>query len=91
MSKSFVMIDNLETTTLEEGAILFHAKSGKFIMLNRSAAVVWAELATPRTVEELVQKLAASFVDVAPDTAQQDVHELLAQLRELELVSSIEA
>jgi PqqD family protein of HPr-rel-A system len=88
MSKSFVATAGLETTALEDGAILFHPKSGKFVMLNRSAAVVWTELATPKTEEELAQKLTASFTDVAPATAQQDVQAVLARLRELEIVTA---
>ena len=91
MGRGYVATQGLETTELQEGAVLFHPKSGKFIMLNRSAAVVWAELATPRTEEELAQKVSASFVDVAPATARQDVHDLLARLGELELVSPTEA
>ena len=88
MSKTFVATTGLEMTALDDGAILFHPKSGKFVMLNRSAAVVWAELATPKTEEELAQKLAASFADVAPATAQHDVQTVLARLRELEIVST---
>jgi PqqD family protein of HPr-rel-A system len=91
MSKTFVATAGLETTALEEGAILFHPKSGKFVMLNRSAALVWAELATPKTEEELAQKLTASFADVAAVTAQHDVQDVLARLRELEIVSTVDS
>ena len=88
MSKTFVATAGLEMTVLDDGAILFHAKTGKFVMLNRSAAVVWAELATPKTEEELAQKLAASFADVAPATAEHDVQAVLTRLHELEIVST---
>lgn len=88
MGQTFVATAGLETTALEEGAILFHPKSGKFVMLNRSAAVVWAELATPKTEEELAQKLTASFADVAPATARHDVEDVLVRLRELEIVTA---
>jgi len=88
MSKTFVATAGLETTALEEGAILFHPKSGKFVMLNRSAALVWAELATPKTEEELAQKLAVSFEGVTTATAQHDVQSVLTRLRELEIVST---
>jgi PqqD family protein of HPr-rel-A system len=88
---SFVAASGLEMTELQEGAILFHPKSGKFVMLNRSAALVWAELATPKTEDDLARKLSTSFADVAPDTARQDVQEVLAKLQALELVSSTEA
>lgn len=91
MSRSFVATQGLESTELQEGAILFHPKSGKFIMLNRSAALVWAELATPKTEEELAQKLSTSYTAVVPATARQDVQDVLTKLGELELVSSTEA
>jgi hypothetical protein len=48
-------------------------------------------LATPKTEEELAQKLSASFAGVAPTAAQHDVQDALARLRELELVSPAEA
>jgi hypothetical protein len=91
VSRSFVATQGLESTELQEGAILFHPKSGKFIMLNRSAALVWTELATPKTEEELAQKLSTNYPDVVPATARQDVQDVLAKLRELEFVSSAEA
>jgi hypothetical protein len=91
MGMSYVALRGLETTELAEGAILFHPKSGKFIMLNRSAALVWAELATPKTEEELAQKLSACYSDVAPATAWQDIQDVLTRLGELELVSTTEA
>jgi PqqD family protein of HPr-rel-A system len=85
--ESFVGTPGLETTTLEEGAVLFHPKIGKFVMLNRSAAFLWAELATPKTEEELIRSFTSSFSDVPPATAEQDVRRALARLRELELVT----
>jgi hypothetical protein len=88
MTKSFVATKGLETTELQEGAILFHPKSGKFVMLNRSAALVWAELASPKTEDQLAQKLTATYADVAPATARQDVQDVLVKLGELELVST---
>ena len=90
MSGRFVATQGLESTELQEGAILFHPKSGKFIMLNRSAALVWSELATPKTEEELAQKLSTCYTDVVPAAARQDVRDVLAKLRELELVSPSE-
>jgi PqqD family protein of HPr-rel-A system len=84
-----VAVQGLESTPVENGVIMFHAKSGKFVMLNRSAALVWAELGTPKTEEELAQKLSASFTEVTPSTARQDVKDVLEQLRQLELVSPV--
>ena len=91
MTDAFVATQGLETTPLEEGAVLFHPKLGKFVMLNRSAAFLWSELTTPKTEEELARRFAANFTDAAPETSRQDVREALAKLRELELISPAEA
>jgi len=77
----------LETTALQDGAVLFHPKLGKFVMLNRSAAVLWAELSTPRTEDELIQSLGSTFADVPAETVRQDVRDALQLLEELDLVS----
>lgn len=90
MTGAFVATKGLETTPLEEGAVLFHPKLGKFVMLNRSAAFLWSELATPKTEDELARRFAASFTDAAPETSRQDVREALAKLQELDLVSPTE-
>ena len=91
MGNTFVAAKGLETTALEEGAVLFHPKLGKFIMLNRSAAFLWSELTTPKTEEELVDRFAASFTEVTAETSRQDVREALAKLRELDLISPTQA
>jgi hypothetical protein len=86
MAQRFIAIPRVEMSPLQDGSILWHPTTGKFIMLNRSAAVLWNELSTAKREEELVSSLCASFSDVTPSTAQQDVVEMLAQLKELELV-----
>ncbi len=91
MNNAFVAAKGLETTPLAEGAVLFHPKLGKFVMLNLSAAFLWSELATPKTEEELAHRFAANFTEAGPETSRQDVREALAKLRELELVSPAEA
>ena len=91
MSDRLVAVQGLESTPLEEGLILFNPKSGKFVMLNRSAAVVWAELGVPKTEEELAQRLAAAYADVALPKVKQDLRDVIERLRELELVTPAQA
>jgi hypothetical protein len=86
MSITFVAAPDLETAPIQEGSVLFHPKTAKFIMLNQSAALLWTELSTPRTEDELVRLLSAAFRD--PVTAGQDVGSLLERLKELDLVSN---
>lgn len=78
----------MESAPLQDGAVLFNAKTGKFIMLNGSAAFIWEALATPASEEELAAKLCESFADVDPSTALKDTQDAVAQLRQLELLVS---
>ena len=84
MSTTFVANAGLETAPIQDGSVLYDPKTGKFIMLNRSAAVLWTELKTPKTEDELVRLLCLTFPDAA--TAGQDVGQTLEQLRAMELV-----
>jgi hypothetical protein len=84
---SYVALQGLEAAPLEDGAVLYHPQTKKFIMLNRSAAVIWKELATPKTREQLVQRVCAAFPDVDTGVASSDVNAALSQLESLELVS----
>jgi len=91
MSAIFVATAGLETAPLQDGAVLYNLKTGKFVMLNRSAAFLWTELSTPKTEAELIGGLCANFSGVASPAAKQGVGQALENLRELELVSKREA
>jgi PqqD family protein of HPr-rel-A system len=87
LSASFVGTSEVDSAPLDDGGVvLFHPSSGKFVLLNRSSAVVWAELATPRTEEEVAHTLCQRFPDVSLATARDDVGDALEQLRSLDLV-----
>ena len=86
MSATFVATTGVETAPIQEGSVLYDPKSGKFVMLNRSAAVLWTELSTPRTEDELIRLLGATFPDAA--SLGPDVREALDHLGRLELVAS---
>lgn len=86
MAQRFIAIPRVEMAPLQDGSILWHPTTGKFIMLNRSATVLWNELSTAKREDELVSSLCANFPDVTASVAQQDITEILTQLKELELV-----
>ena len=88
MYSAYVATTGLETAPLQDGAVLYDVKSSKFIMLNRSAASIWTELATPRTESDLVQHVCTTFSDVADTLAQQGVSQVLKELTQLDLVSA---
>ena len=83
----YVALQGLEAAPLENGAVLYHPQTKKFIMLNRSAAMIWGELATPKTREQLIGRLCAVYPDVDESVAINDVAAALEELKSLELVS----
>ena len=82
----YVALEGLETAPLEDGAVLYHPKTNRFVMLNRSAALIWNELTTPKTHDQLVQRICAAFPDVDAKVAANDVNAALDQLKTLDLV-----
>ena len=85
---SYVALAGLEAAPLENGAVLYHPQSKKFVMLNRSAALIWNELATPKTIDQLVARLCATFPDVDANIAAGDVHAALDRFKDLELLAA---
>jgi hypothetical protein len=83
----YVAVQGLETAPLETGAVLYHPQSKKFIMLNRSAALIWNELSTPQTHEQLLRKICSAYPDANASTAENDLNAALDQLKILQLVS----
>jgi coenzyme PQQ synthesis protein D (PqqD) len=86
MNTSFVATTDLETAPLADGAVLYNAKTGKFVMLNRSAERLWSDLAKARTEDELVRGLCRTYPGIEPLAAQRAVSDTLESLRRLDLV-----
>lgn len=88
MSPRFVAVGGLESTPLDDGAVIFHPESGKFLLLNRSAAYLWAQLSTPATEEQLAARLREEFPDLLPEAARADTDDAVALMQELGVVRS---
>ena len=86
MSK-FVLTPGMDAAPIESGSIAYDPKSGKFIMLNRAADFIWSALSTPKTADELVKGLCATFPDVDAAAAKCDVEAFLEQLKQFALIS----
>jgi len=56
-----------------------------FLLLNASGESLWAQLAEPKSVEELAQHLSIEY-EVGPERARDDVESFLRQLREAQMV-----
>jgi PqqD family protein of HPr-rel-A system len=86
MSTHFVATAGLEAAPLADGAVLYHPKTGKFVMLNRSADRLWSELSKPKTEDELVRGLRRTYPDIETPAARDAVSQALESLRRLDLV-----
>ena len=86
MTATYVATAGLEAAPLQDGAVLYNLKTSKFIMLNRSASVMWNELSGPKTEETLVHRLCVIYPDASASSAQAAVSALLKELADLELV-----
>lgn len=86
MRTLFVATAGVETAPLSNGSVVYNLKTGKFIMLNRSANRVWSTLAKPHTEQQVVDTLRQSYPGIDAPVALQAVNETLLELRRLELV-----
>lgn len=66
---------------LQDGAVLFSPSNEIYFGLNHVGARIW-ELLPPatRTLDELVDRVAASYPDAPPDRIRRDAQALLADL-----------
>lgn len=76
----------IEMAPLQEETILFDPQSNKFCLLNRTAAFIWNELATPASPHALGAKICESFSAVALENAVRDATGALEEMRSLNFV-----
>ena len=90
MSATYIATAGLETAPIQDGAVLYNLKTGKFVMLNASAASIWSALNSPKSEIELASRLRSVFPDAVTRDIDQEVAAALETLRTLELVSKRE-
>lgn len=88
-STTVVANENCLSTTLEGEAVILHTDAGKYYGFNEVGTYIWERLQQPYTVEEVCQAVSSEY-DVARDQCQDDVHALLIELLEYELVHTID-
>lgn len=87
MSTTFVAVPELETAPLAGGgSVLYSAKTGKFVMLNRSADQLWSEMSSGKTEDELVRSLRATYPGLETPAAREAVRQTIESLRGLDLL-----
>ena len=78
--------DRLAWCDVEEEVVIMHLDESEYFELNATGAHLWHRLVEGATAEELVISLRKRFDGDEP-TAAADVDALVAELRELEMLS----
>jgi hypothetical protein len=83
-----VLSDEQVSTSLGQETVILGMGDGVYYGLDSVGARVWALLATPRRVSELVRAVVGEF-DVTPEQCERDVLALLDDLSERRLVREV--
>lgn len=70
---------------IDEKAVLFDSEEFLFYELNETMAFIWEELESPKTIEELSNKLASKF-NIDKDEAKKDIKDSVEELVKLKLL-----
>lgn len=72
----------VETSRVEDRAVLFHRDTGEALVLNPSASLLWARLEmAPGSLEDLAGVLEQSF-ELSQEQARDDAQDLIDQLQD---------
>ena len=85
-----VVSDDQVSTALGDEAVILGMRDGVYYGLDAVGARVWALVAEPRRVSELVQTITGEFA-VSPEQCERDVLALLEELSSRELVREVPA
>jgi hypothetical protein len=80
-----VVSDEQVSTALGDETVILGMQDGVYYGLDAVGARIWALLASPRRVSDLVRILCDEF-DVSPDRLERDVLTLLDELADHELI-----
>ena len=86
MSTVYRRSATIEMAPLQEETILLDPQNNKFCLLNRTAAFIWNQLATPASPDALGAKICESFSGVALENAVRDTRGALEEMRTLNFV-----
>ena len=83
-----VVSDAQVSTSLGDETVILGMRDGTYYGLDAVGSRVWALVASPRRVSELVQAITEEF-DVSPDRCERDLIALLEELSARELVREV--
>jgi hypothetical protein len=86
MSVAYRRSSTIEMAPLQDETILFDPQKNQFCLLNRTAAFLWNQLATPASPHALGVNLCANVSGISLEDAVRDANSTLDELRSLEMV-----
>lgn len=82
--------EHVISTKVDQDAVLLNTQNNQYYTLDEVGARFWRLLTEAQALKQIHQTLLAEY-DVAPDILENDLLELLAELRENDLVEVVEA
>jgi Coenzyme PQQ synthesis protein D (PqqD) len=86
MSLVYRRCSTIEMAPLQDETILFDPQKNQFCLLNRTAAFLWNQLATPASPHALGMKLCENVSGVTLESAVRDANSALQEMRSLDMV-----
>jgi hypothetical protein len=86
MSLVYRRCTTIEMAPLQDETILFDPQKNQFCLLNRTAALLWNQLATPASPQALGVKLCENVSGVTLEDAVRDANSALEEMRSLDMV-----
>jgi hypothetical protein len=90
MAELFERNPKIEAAPMKGECVLFNPQNNKFCMLNATAALLWEQLQSASSTEDLVRALDKSFQDVDSPRASQEVIAVLRELVDLGCVLAVQ-
>jgi hypothetical protein len=77
---------SIEMAPLQDETILFNPEKKQFCVLNRTASLLWSQLANPTTIENLAAKVCEIFSGVTLENAQRDAERAVQEMLALNFI-----
>lgn len=90
MSAAVVRNPNLAWREIDGEIVIISPEDSQVHELNVTASVIWKHADGTASLEEIVAKMVSEF-DVGLDTARADVNDMVAQLREKQLLLELDS
>lgn len=88
-STTIVVSDDCLSTTTDGESVILHVERGTYYGFNEVGTDIWEFAQEPRTVEEICQMVQRSY-EVDEERCLADVTELVAEMLEFDLVTTVD-